>query len=71
MLVDPSGNIVNATVSYDSATHAVTINPSKKLMNRTTYRIVVKGGSGGVKDTAGNQLRGNQSNGDFVSTFQT
>jgi hypothetical protein len=71
LLVDSSGNTVNATVSYDPTTHAVTIKPSNQLSNKSTYQVVVKGGSGGVKDTARNQLVGNQPNGDFDSTFTT
>jgi subtilisin-like proprotein convertase family protein len=42
-----------ATLTYDRATHSVTIDPSRRLRHHTTYRVVV---TTGVKDLAGNGL---------------
>jgi hypothetical protein len=47
---------VAAAVSYDSATKKATLDPSTDLQTGTTYTATVKGGSGGVKDLAGNPL---------------
>ncbi len=51
-LKDASGNAVNATVSYDDATHTATLTPSAALAYSTTYTATVSG----VKDLAGNAL---------------
>ncbi len=47
---------INATVSYDEASKKVTLKPSASLASYTYYTATVKGGSGGVKDQAGNAL---------------
>lgn len=47
---------VAATVSYDAATNTATLNPNADLDSLATYTVLVKGGSGGVKDRAGNPL---------------
>ena len=47
---------VMATVSYDPATKEVTLDPAAALASTTTYTAVIKGGSGGAKDLAGNAL---------------
>jgi hypothetical protein len=47
---------VAATVSYDPATNKATLNPNVELQAGKTYSAKVKGGSVGVKDSAGNPL---------------
>jgi len=47
---------VAATVSYDSATKKATLDPNANLEVGATYMATIKGGSSGVKDTAGNAL---------------
>ena len=52
-----AGNIVvPANVSYDAATSTATLTPQAALGYGATYTVTVKGGSGGVKDLAGNPL---------------
>ncbi len=55
-LRDASNVVVPANVTYSSSTNSVTLTPSSSLVNSTTYTIVVKGGTGGVTDAAGNAL---------------
>ena len=55
-----------AAVVYDGATKSVTLNPTAALTPGTLYTGTVKGGSGGVKDLAGNALAA-----DRVWTFTT
>ena len=50
---------VSATVAYNAANNTATITPNSALANSTTYTILVKGGSGGVTDAAGNALTAN------------
>ena len=47
---------VAATVSYDPTTNKATLNPNVALQAGKTYTAKVKGGSAGVKDSAGNPL---------------
>src|SRR5215208_1337452 len=47
---------VAAAVSYDSAAKKAVLNPSADLDANATYTATVKGGTGGVKDLAGNAL---------------
>jgi hypothetical protein len=47
---------VAATVSYDPTTNKATLNPNVELQAGKTYSAKVKGGSAGVKDSAGNPL---------------
>ncbi|MET3708990.1 Ig-like domain-containing protein [Arthrobacter sp. UYEF6] len=47
---------VPAVVSYDSTSKVATLNPGADLAPGTTYTATIKGGSGGVKDVAGNAL---------------
>ena len=49
-----AGAAVAATVSYDASTLTATLTPNAALGASTTYTATVKGGSGGVKDLAGN-----------------
>lgn len=51
---------VTATVTYDQATKTVTLRPSTSLGSYTRYTATVQGGSGGVKDKAGNPLSVNK-----------
>jgi hypothetical protein len=55
----PSGSgatPVAAAVSYDPTTNEATLNPNAQLQAGKTYTAKVKGGSVGVKDSAGNLL---------------
>ncbi|MCI0682547.1 MAG: Ig-like domain-containing protein [Gemmataceae bacterium] len=65
-LRDPGNNLVSAAVSYDVATRTATLDPNATLELTTAYTARVKGGSGGVKDLAGNALVS-----DFTWTFTT
>jgi hypothetical protein len=47
---------VSATVTYDPTTNTATLTPSAALEAGVAYTATVKGGSGGVKDQAGNAL---------------
>ncbi len=51
-----SSTPVAATVSYDSQANRATLNPTSDLEAGATYTATIKGGSGGVKDAAGNAL---------------
>ena len=55
-LRDPGGNIVPAAVSYDGGNRTATLDPQGVLADSTRYTATVKGGTGGVTDTAGNEL---------------
>jgi len=57
-LRDPASVIVPATVSYDAASSAATLDPIELLSAGTTYTARVKGGATDprVKDVAGNAL---------------
>ena len=47
---------LTAQVSYDAATKKATLDPTADLEASSTYTATIKGGSGGVKDLAGNPL---------------
>jgi fibronectin type 3 domain-containing protein len=53
---DASGNVVPATVSYDSITGQATLKPTSALIYGTTYTVDVKSGATGVKDLAGRSM---------------
>jgi hypothetical protein len=53
--------VVPAVVTYDSATNTAVLTPSAALAAGTAYTATVLGGSGGVKDAAGNALATNYS----------
>jgi len=55
-LSKPDATLVTATVSYNTTTNEVTLNPTEALQAGTTYTATIKGGAGGVKDLAGNPL---------------
>jgi fibronectin type 3 domain-containing protein len=48
--------LVPATVAYSAATDTATLTPQAALVYGATYTAKVKGGAGGVTDTAGNAL---------------
>jgi Ca2+-binding RTX toxin-like protein len=50
------GGPLPATVSYDPATKKATLDPNADLELGVTYTATIKGGTGGVKDVAGNPL---------------
>ena len=58
-LRDATNALVTSNVSYNTATNVVTLTPSAPLSPSTTYTATITGGSGGVKDLAGNPLAGN------------
>lgn len=47
---------ISAVVSYNATTKQAILNPSSSLASRTTYTASVRGGTGGVRDRAGNML---------------
>ena len=47
---------VPAAVTYNSTDRVATLNPDQDLAAGTVYTATIKGGSGGVKDAAGNAL---------------
>lgn len=53
-LLDPSYNVVNASVSYNSATFTATLQPLAQLASGITYTAIVRGG--GVKNVSGTPL---------------
>ena len=57
---------VPVTISYDAGTRTARLVPSSSLLLNTTYRVVVRSGSTGVKDVAGNALAA-----DYTSSFTT
>jgi hypothetical protein len=65
-LRDSGGNPVSGSVSYDSASRTATIDPTAPLTYGTTYTATVKGGTGGVTDSAGNALAA-----DYAWSFTT
>src|SRR5437867_2376948 len=67
-LLDPSNAVIAATVTYPqvASTPTATIIPTPVLALSTTYTLVVKSGSSGVKDLAGHALAS-----DFTATFST
>jgi Domain of unknown function (DUF4082)/Bacterial Ig-like domain/Bacterial Ig domain/Purple acid Phosphatase, N-terminal domain len=52
----PGGALVNADVSYTAGSRTAVLDPANQLSDSTTYTATVKGGSSGVKDSAGNAL---------------
>jgi Ca2+-binding RTX toxin-like protein len=53
---DSDGSSVAASVDYDPATNKATLDPDVTLDAQATYTATVKGGTDGVKDSAGNAL---------------
>src|SRR5436190_612016 len=58
-LRNPANVLVASTVSYNSSTRTITLDPGTSLSPSTVYRATVKGGASGVKDENGNPLQAN------------
>ena len=58
--------VLGATVTYNAATFKATLTPTAALTASTTYVARLKGGTGGIKDVAGNLLAA-----DVTWTFTT
>jgi hypothetical protein len=59
LVVDGSASPVAVTVTYDKGTHVVTVVPKKPLdtgVTGTIYKVTIKGGSNGIKDTTEDAL---------------
>ena len=65
-LTPQSGTPVAATVAYDAPSRTVTLQPTTNLAPATVHTALVRGGTGGVTDAAGNPLAG-----DSTWTFTT
>ena len=48
-------------MSYDAGSQTATLDPTASLAATTTYTVLVKGGSAGVKDFAGNAMASDDS----------
>ena len=57
-LIADSGPIVTSVVSIAPDGQTAVLNPDSNLTGSTPYTATIKGGSGGVKDIAGNPLAG-------------
>ena len=57
-LRNASGTLVSAAVTYDGTANRATVTPNSSLAVSAVYTATVKGGSGGVKDAAGNCIAG-------------
>ncbi|MBK8986876.1 MAG: DUF4082 domain-containing protein [Chloroflexi bacterium] len=57
-LRDPGNALVAAAVSYSAGSRTATLDPDAALANNTTYQAMLKGGTGGIADLAGNPLAG-------------
>jgi hypothetical protein len=60
-LRDAGGDPVSGSVAYDATTYAATLTPDAPLAIGGNYAILVRGGSAGAKDAAGNPLASDQS----------
>jgi Domain of unknown function (DUF4082)/Bacterial Ig-like domain/Bacterial Ig domain/Abnormal spindle-like microcephaly-assoc'd, ASPM-SPD-2-Hydin len=65
-LFGPSNTLIPASVTYTAGSQTATLTPTAALAFSTTYTGVVTGGSGGVKDLAGNAMTSN-----FTWSFTT
>jgi Big-like domain-containing protein len=68
LLQTASGSTVARTVTYDSGSHAVDVVPSALLSGSTSYRLLINGGTGGIRDLAGNAPLWTQESIDFTTT---
>ncbi|HEX7860398.1 MAG TPA: DUF4082 domain-containing protein [Verrucomicrobiae bacterium] len=59
VLRNAANSIIPTTLSYNSATATVTIQPGSDLSLSSTYSVTVVGGASGIKDIAGNALASN------------
>jgi|GEM_PF-522117 len=55
-LRDAANALVTAVISYDAANKRIVITPAVALTYSTNYTVLVKSGTGGIKDLAGNGL---------------
>ena len=55
-LTTAAGAAVAATVTYNATTRTVTLNPGPTLAANTKYRVTLKGGSTGIRDTTNKPL---------------
>ena len=60
-LRDGANQVVPATLAYSSGARTATLTPTSSLAYSSAYTATVTGGSGGVKDLAGNALVGDHS----------
>ncbi len=65
-LLESGADPVSATVTYNSNTSTMTINPDASLALDTSYSVRITGGTSGVADLAGNPL-----DGDVMWSFTT
>lgn len=65
-LSDHLGQKLGAEIAYDAGSLTATLTPSSPLAPLKTFRVTIKGGTGGVKDIAGNTLPS-----DYSWTFST
>ncbi len=65
-LLDSTGAVVPATVSYNANTRTVTLTPSSSLLAGMSYTVVVRGQTSGVKTSGGVALGR-----DISSSFKT
>ncbi len=56
VLKDPQGNVVSSTVSYDPKTNAALLRPNSALSKPGLYTAILKGGTSGISDLAGNRV---------------
>jgi VCBS repeat-containing protein len=63
-VVDASGNVIPATVSYNSSTSNATLQPNAPLIYSARYTATVRGGSFGVQDTSNTPMSS-----DYVWSF--
>ena len=59
-------NAVSAIISYDATLRKAILTPVSPLAYETSYKATVKGGKNGVKDAAGNNMKG-----DYEWSFTT
>lgn len=58
--------VVAGTILYHGATNTAEFVPANRLLPSTSYTVLISGGTGGVKDVAGNPLAG-----DVTASFTT
>jgi hypothetical protein len=61
VLKDGNGNVIPATIGYNTSTYTATLTPTNFLATATTYMVTVVSGSSGVQDLNGRSLAANYS----------
>ena len=51
-----TGADIAVAVTFNATTRVLTINPSASLLANTQYRVIITGGTTGIRDLAGNPL---------------